>query len=77
MANLSADELRSKFTAFAEAAGVEKLGKPAFISLVQALISQVNSMISQCERLLIRQAARAAMSGSHYQCSCARWSSAR
>jgi len=42
MSNLSADELRSKFTAFAEAAGVEKLGKPAFVSLVQALISQVN-----------------------------------
>jgi hypothetical protein len=41
MAYLSADELRTKFTAFAEAAGVEELGKPAFISLVQAIMVQV------------------------------------
>jgi hypothetical protein len=42
MTDLSADELHSKFTAFAEAAGVEELGKSSFISLVQALTSQVN-----------------------------------
>jgi len=56
MTDLSADELHSKFTAFAEAAGVEELGKSAFISLVQAITSQVNVIRSgdEADNLIIK-----------------------